>query len=222
LAKLNPFRFSTKYEDDETGLIYYGCRYYNPSTGRWPSRDPLEERGGMNLYCFDKNDGINVIDKDGRVTITKSGPAVTTTCGGYSVSFILQETGNQTGYIVQEVTMDDWFNACGGPPLKVRLHVWEAWPVSGNNPSITDVNSRGVTPNTRGVNTVQKVAKFSTRDLKSDPTWKPGTAPGNLVTFTPPTWWGNPSEDGGTAFGGIYQSWSCCCSPVYLIFLTNP
>jgi RHS repeat-associated protein len=41
MAKANPFRFSTKYQDDETDLLYYGYRYYNPSTGRWISRDPL-------------------------------------------------------------------------------------------------------------------------------------------------------------------------------------
>jgi RHS repeat-associated protein len=45
MAKLNPFRFSTKYDDDETDLLYYGYRYYNPSTGRWLSRDPLNEAG---------------------------------------------------------------------------------------------------------------------------------------------------------------------------------
>jgi len=45
MAKLNPFRFSTKYDDDEIDLLYYGRRYYNPSTGRWPSRDPINELG---------------------------------------------------------------------------------------------------------------------------------------------------------------------------------
>ena len=49
MAFTNPFRFSTKYQDDETGLLYYGYRYYNPSAGRWPSRDPIGERGGLNL-----------------------------------------------------------------------------------------------------------------------------------------------------------------------------
>ena len=33
MAKVNPFRFSTKYQDDETDLVYYGDRYYNASTG---------------------------------------------------------------------------------------------------------------------------------------------------------------------------------------------
>ena len=35
MAKANPFRFSTKYQDDETDLLYYGYRYYSASTGRW-------------------------------------------------------------------------------------------------------------------------------------------------------------------------------------------
>ncbi len=33
MAKLNPFRFSTKYQDDYTDLAYYGFRFYSPSCG---------------------------------------------------------------------------------------------------------------------------------------------------------------------------------------------
>ena len=39
--------------------------YYSPSTGRWPSRDPIEERGGINLYGLVRNNPINQIDKLG-------------------------------------------------------------------------------------------------------------------------------------------------------------
>jgi RHS repeat-associated protein len=49
MAKTNPFRFSTKYQDDETDLLYFGYRYYNANTGRWLSRDPLEEQGFRTL-----------------------------------------------------------------------------------------------------------------------------------------------------------------------------
>jgi hypothetical protein len=38
---------------------YNGYRYYDPQTGRWPSRDPIEEDGGINLYGFVGNDGVN-------------------------------------------------------------------------------------------------------------------------------------------------------------------
>ena len=43
-------RFSTKPIDYPTGLYYYGYRWFDPATGRWPSRDPIEEAGGINLY----------------------------------------------------------------------------------------------------------------------------------------------------------------------------
>jgi RHS repeat-associated protein len=58
----NPFRFSTKYADSETGLLYYGYRYYIPEIGRWLSRDPIGERGGRNLYRFVKNRPILRVD----------------------------------------------------------------------------------------------------------------------------------------------------------------
>ena len=45
-------RFSTKPVDAETGLCYYGFRYYDPLAGRWLNRDPIGERGGVNLYGF--------------------------------------------------------------------------------------------------------------------------------------------------------------------------
>jgi|GEM_PF-2787027 len=44
------------------GVTDYGYRYYNPVTGRWPSRDPIQESGGLNLYGFVGNDGVNSWD----------------------------------------------------------------------------------------------------------------------------------------------------------------
>ena len=61
LADLNGYRFSTK-EQDTTGLYYYGFRYYSPSLGRWVNRDPLEERGGDNLFMFCRNTPIREVD----------------------------------------------------------------------------------------------------------------------------------------------------------------
>jgi RHS repeat-associated protein len=57
-----PFRFSGKYHDAETGLAYYGFRYYSPELGRWLNRDPIEEEGGVNLYGMVGNDVVNHID----------------------------------------------------------------------------------------------------------------------------------------------------------------
>ena len=64
-AQINPFRFSTKYTDEETRLLYYGYRYYNSITGRWLSRDLIGEVDCDNLYAFSLNDGVDFVDMDG-------------------------------------------------------------------------------------------------------------------------------------------------------------
>ena len=64
-----PIRFSTKLEDMETGLNSYGYRYYDRNSGRWLSRDPIEEIGGSNIYGFLENDGVDHIDYLGMATI---------------------------------------------------------------------------------------------------------------------------------------------------------
>jgi len=46
----------------ETGLVYYGHRFYSPSLGRFINRDPIEEQGGLNLYGFCGNNSINSWD----------------------------------------------------------------------------------------------------------------------------------------------------------------
>ncbi|MBM3854838.1 MAG: RHS repeat-associated core domain-containing protein, partial [Verrucomicrobia bacterium] len=68
-ARENSFRFSTKFTDDETGLVYYGRRYYSPSQGRFFGRDPIEEQGGLNLYGFCYNNSINCWDKNGCIVV---------------------------------------------------------------------------------------------------------------------------------------------------------
>ncbi len=89
MAKVNPFRFSTKFDDDESDLLYYGYRYYQVSTGTWVNRDPINDIGFLlkskltdveynlasdkalirrqiaNLYRFTMNDAVQQIDVNG-------------------------------------------------------------------------------------------------------------------------------------------------------------
>ena len=58
VAKENPIRFSTQYADDVTDALKYLYRDYNPVMGRWLNRDPIEERGGRNVYGFVYNDPV--------------------------------------------------------------------------------------------------------------------------------------------------------------------
>ena len=64
----NPYRFSTKFADDETDLVYYGYRFYNPNLGRWVNRDPIEERGGNNIYRFVFNSPLHFLDILGSIS----------------------------------------------------------------------------------------------------------------------------------------------------------
>jgi RHS repeat-associated protein len=60
-----PFHYSTKFTDGETGLNYYGYRFYDPANGRWINRDPIGERGGKNLYGMCYNDTPTWFDDTG-------------------------------------------------------------------------------------------------------------------------------------------------------------
>ncbi|GEM_PF-1248531 len=64
-ARINPFRFSTRYTDNESGLLVYTHRYYDPETGRWLSRDPLGEVADDNLYRFAGNNPVDQVDLQG-------------------------------------------------------------------------------------------------------------------------------------------------------------
>ena len=87
-AAANPFRFSTKYTDDETGLVYYGYRYYAPVAGRWVSRDPINSpdisqwisrhpvKEDGNVYAFVYNSPVMAVDPDGRLVIGLPGQPI--------------------------------------------------------------------------------------------------------------------------------------------------
>ena len=80
MGKANPFRFSAKYQDDEADLLYYGYRYYRASTGTWISRDPIGEKGGMNVYDFVNNVPVMQVDPIGLLSIDQ-------TSSGYDIGF---------------------------------------------------------------------------------------------------------------------------------------
>jgi RHS repeat-associated protein len=72
MAEANAFRFSTKYGDSDSGLVYYGYRHYSPQLGRWHSRDPIGAKGGVNEYAMVANRPAHTVDFDGRFFGQKS------------------------------------------------------------------------------------------------------------------------------------------------------
>ena len=66
-AALNPFRFSTKRTCNTTDLVLYEYRGYQLGTGRWLTRDPIGEQGGVSLYGFVGSDAVNHFDAVGKL-----------------------------------------------------------------------------------------------------------------------------------------------------------
>ena len=58
----SPWRFSSKRCDDETGLVYFGRRYYMPQLGRWLTPDPLGLDVSPNLYAYVSNTPLTHVD----------------------------------------------------------------------------------------------------------------------------------------------------------------
>jgi RHS repeat-associated protein len=65
---LKRYRFTNKERDDETGLYYFGVRYYAAWLGRWTSSDPGGFVDGLNLYVYVRNNPVNGVDELGYET----------------------------------------------------------------------------------------------------------------------------------------------------------
>ena len=66
----SPFKFNAKELDSETGLYYYGARYYDPKVSSWLGVDPLtEEYSGLSPYVYCQNNPVIFIDPDGKAFI---------------------------------------------------------------------------------------------------------------------------------------------------------
>jgi RHS repeat-associated protein len=65
-AGFQPFGFAGGLKDPDTGFVRFGARDYNPTIGRWTSKDPvLFDGGDSNLYGYVLNDPVNLIDPTG-------------------------------------------------------------------------------------------------------------------------------------------------------------
>ena len=61
----NPFRYTGRRLDPETGLYYYRARYYSPAIGRFLQTDPIGYGDGLNWYAYVGNDPMNTTDSTG-------------------------------------------------------------------------------------------------------------------------------------------------------------
>jgi RHS repeat-associated protein len=81
MAYVNTYRFSSKEWNDNAGLYYYLYRFYDPNLQRWPNHDPIEEKGGINLYKFIANNPENAVDSFGFCPSKQNGVPTYNGCG---------------------------------------------------------------------------------------------------------------------------------------------
>jgi len=114
LKDANVYRFSSKMVHPNSGLYYYGYRFYDPNLQRWPNRDPLGEINKPNLYQFVGNDPVNNVDPLGLYILDEDGFPIMPTGRLIDAYFYDEETKAQHDQI-----MDDAWNTlkCAGKEL---------------------------------------------------------------------------------------------------------
>ncbi|MBR6734102.1 MAG: RHS repeat-associated core domain-containing protein, partial [Kiritimatiellae bacterium] len=114
-------RFSTKYFDTETGLYYYGYRFYHPGLMRWLNRDPMGEEGGINLYVPCGNDVFGKFDYLGLSwLILRSGDTF-----AYAVPTAPDDTFSGLAEVVQldESDCQKWAHTTDELPIKCKWYL---------------------------------------------------------------------------------------------------
>ena len=90
-AEATPYLYNAKERDTETGLYYYGARYYNPMTSQWMSVDPkASSYPNLSPYCFVVNNPVAFTDPDGREVEIET---VTHESGKYRTEYIFHIRG---------------------------------------------------------------------------------------------------------------------------------
>lgn len=134
-VKAKEYRYSGKERDDNTGLYYYGLRYYVPWQGRWLNPDPAGTVDGLNLYAFVSGRIITYHDGDGTQKKRKlsNGKAV--------VAGIPKPESNQEKVIkslgVKDLT-EDGTNAPHGNTKDMKQTACWNWALNGGKASATD------------------------------------------------------------------------------------
>ncbi len=142
MAAANTYRFSSKECMVNSGLYYYGFRFYSPSLQRWVNRDPIGEAGDLNLYRQANNRPTDLVDALGMACCN-------------SVSYNPSTQCCENGNVVAEVTIwictrpvGAWWGAtgpghkdvcCNGPYRKCyghsNNHLKRGQPIPPQNPT---------------------------------------------------------------------------------------
>ncbi len=123
-----PIGYAGQYTDEETGLVYYGLRYYSPRHGRFINRDPIEEAGGNNLYGFCGDDPIDHWDVLGQSWLSNAMHKVQRWSKKHSLGATLL---GLEPFASQARARDTWHFAQKNPEIAAVVAAVATWYVGG-------------------------------------------------------------------------------------------
>jgi len=103
------FGYTGHFMHQASGLALASYRAYDADIGRWISRDPIGERGGVNLYTYVRNNPVNLIDPDGLNPIIKGG--IQCLKNPRACAATLKKAWDGCKWVWKKVRDDDVFNS---------------------------------------------------------------------------------------------------------------
>lgn len=190
-TQVTPYRFTGKELDEETGLYYYGARYYDPRTSVWQSPDPILDqymngktnKGVFNpknigLFAYTHNNPVNYNDPDGMAVEYEP-----TALLGIDVhTAAAARTFRSMGYNAEVTLKNDMLGMHGRAdmiiPNNQDRHVWELKPVSYRK--IDSAKHASAIKQVQGyTNMGQEISDILGKNEK----WSVGTQNGGKVPF---------------------------------------
>jgi hypothetical protein len=205
--------------------VHSASAFYDPTLGRWASRDPIGEHSDKNLFSFVRNNPLNSFDPDGRLTISVEKEATVTKCGGWEQGewkYVMGAQYSHDVYWVQKVTLEEQFHldckSAKNPVYhKYEVH-YEAFKFTATSIGLwswKDGDTHGGHgSDTFGDHTISVEAKIiKASDYPEVEQWPTDNAraAGMYTTRNPPTWWDSVTalETGSRT---STRTWACCCS----------
>lgn len=144
----NPNQYTSR-ENDQTGLLYYRARYYDPVLKRFISSNPIRLAGGMNIYGCVEGDPVSFVDPDGLNRRgggnPRTGPGNLSGQGGWSYGRYYPSIGPST----REIRRSDGSLPSGPPTMSQNPGFRDLFRDMGNFPSPAPQLPQGARP---GVN----------------------------------------------------------------------
>lgn len=158
-----PFGFAGGLYDQDSGLVRFGARDYDPVVGRWVSKDPIHFRGRQaNLFVYVANDPVNRVDPSGRVESLASCSYISSAVGGLAcygtcaaIGAVSGPPGIACGLGCGTVAWHFGDLICNGPPPGYGEGTYDPWtsdecqgPLPSDSPDCANENSCELPPAT--------------------------------------------------------------------------